>query len=268
MADEETIIINGLKVTKLRGTCNYRSWIASLQRALEIPDPEMWRLITGQKPEPGNDPVFLFLKSEEFERLFVAEKRGVPLEAVNEQDVNGYLADLGAGRKAVEHFEDKTFYEWLDKTGDASKLLRSTISDYIEYDLDPDLDPDSDHCSGYFDQLQGRYGPTGYLDIHERWNEWTFLRYDGTNRDDREQFVSRFKEAKVKVDQALVSPIEPRFELIQFLSAISGRPECEDLLTCPPWSPLKLHQMKDDKDMEAVYKRFIHYERPRYTFDG
>lgn len=100
MANEETIIINGVKV-KLRGTCNYRSWIASLQRALEIPDPETWRLITGQKPEPGNDPVFSFLKSEEFERLFVAEKRGIPLEAVNEQDVNGYLADLGAVRKAV-----------------------------------------------------------------------------------------------------------------------------------------------------------------------
>lgn len=41
MEDEKTIFINGVEVIKIQGTRNYHLWMASLQRALEVPDPEL-----------------------------------------------------------------------------------------------------------------------------------------------------------------------------------------------------------------------------------
>ena len=41
MADEETIVINDVEVIKLKGTCNYGSWLATLRHALEVPEPQV-----------------------------------------------------------------------------------------------------------------------------------------------------------------------------------------------------------------------------------
>lgn len=52
MADEEIIVVNGVEVIKPQGTCNYGSWLATLRRALEVPDPKSWRLITDKNSAP------------------------------------------------------------------------------------------------------------------------------------------------------------------------------------------------------------------------
>jgi hypothetical protein len=94
MADEETIIINGVGVVKLKGTCNYSSWLASLQRALEVPDPDSWQIITEKKQAPQGADISSFLESKDFARRYVAETRGITSEAVSEQEVKTCLSDL------------------------------------------------------------------------------------------------------------------------------------------------------------------------------
>ncbi|GLI79361.1 hypothetical protein PoHVEF18_007692 [Penicillium ochrochloron] len=257
MADEETISINGVKVVKLRGSSNYHLWLASLQRALEVPDPKLWRLMTGQDPMPGDDPAFLPLTTKDFSRHFVAKKLGIDLEAVTEQYLSDCAADLKLVRDTIISFDYEACDKWVERDIPARALLRSTTSDYLEYDLDPDEDFDCDQCAGYFRHLQARYGPTGYLTIHGRWKIWTSLRYTGANYEQRKKFVSRFKAAKVRVEQALVTSIDSRLDFSQFLSAISGREECESLLTPPLGPPSGFHKEKDIKAMEDVYKKFI-----------
>lgn len=262
MADEKTIIINGVRVVKLQGTCNYGLWLATLQRALEVPDPELWRLITDKHYTPGGNEISSFLETKVFARRYVAQTRGITAEAVSEQEVNTCLSDiLQTVGMLIRDREEELDDEWRQKDYEALDILRSTISDQVEYDLDIDYVDDIDLASEYFSHLQAKYGPTGYLSQHKTWNEWTSLRYDGKDRDDREVFVPRFKAAKTKVDQTLGFPVERRLEFLQFLSAISGHPECKSMLTLPP---LGSKQLKDEEQMEQVYRVFIRVD-PRWA---
>lgn len=254
MADEETIIINGVGVVMLKGTCNYSSRLASLQRALEVPDPDSWQIITGKKHAPQGADISSFLESKDFARRYVAETRGITSEAVSEQEVKTCLSDLETVGLIVGWRESEIYGEWVEKDNEARDILESTISGQVEYDLEIECDDDACTASGYFSQLQAKYGPTGYLSRHKKWNEWTKLQYRGEDDDVRRRFVYRFKTAKAELDQALSIPIEPRCEFLQFLSAISGHPECEGLLTDPLQ---KYNEIKDGKEMEQLYFDFI-----------
>lgn len=197
------------------------------------------------------------LKTERFSRCHIAEKRGIDVEAVSEQDVKDCAAELNAVRDTIEWFESEAFDKWVERDIHVRELLRLITSDYLEYDMDPEEDPDCGICAGYFRHLQAKYGPTGFLSIHEGWDNWTSLRYTVVDCDDHKDYVIQFRAAKAKVDQALVNPIETRLELFQFLSVISVRVECVSLVT----SPLRLSpafcKERDSEDMKRVYHRFI-----------
>lgn len=76
MADEETIVINGVEVIKLKCTCNYGSWLATSRLALEVPDPKSWRLITDKNSAPKtNRDMSSFLHSKDFARQYAAAKK-------------------------------------------------------------------------------------------------------------------------------------------------------------------------------------------------
>jgi hypothetical protein len=128
------------------------------------------------------------------------KKLGIDLEAVTEQNLADCAADLKLVRDTINSFEYEACDKWVERDIPARELLRSTTSDYLEYDLDPDDDFDCDQCAGYFRLLQARYGPTGYLTIPGRWKKWTSLRYTGANYEQRKQFVARLKAAKVRVN--------------------------------------------------------------------
>ena len=89
-----------------------------------------------------------FLENKDFARRYIAETRRISSEAVSEQEVKTCLSDvLKTVDMLIRNREDELDYEWGRKDCEACDILRSTISDQVEYDLDLDYEDDVDLAS-------------------------------------------------------------------------------------------------------------------------